>query len=99
MTPYAIRPHAQRPHNRTANKELLKHSIVDAYDGEAPHVFVTTSTGQVEVYPLGPEDVARLAKQFIAMVAHRIADREVGELAQKAVELAVIRLKKAGEDR
>lgn len=91
----SLRPHAKRPHNRTANPELRKHNIVDVGDEEeVPLIFVTTSESRVEVMPLGNAEIARLARQTIAMVARRIDDTALAEIAVKAVDLAVSRLRK-----
>jgi hypothetical protein len=100
MTFTQVRPHARRPHNRTANAELRRHTIVDGIEpGDAPHVYATTAMGEVQVYPLANEDIALLARQTIAMVARRIDDSALAELAVKAVDLAIGRLRKSREER
>lgn len=89
-----IRPYAGRPHNRTANPELRKHNIVDIEPDEPPHIYATTSAGEVEVLPLGNAEIGTMARQTIAMVARRIDDTALAELAVKAVDLAVSRLRR-----
>lgn len=63
--PLAERPFAQRPHNQTIHDELKLHRISwSGEHNEAPHVFVTTSKGVVEVKPLRDDELLSLFKQL-----------------------------------
>lgn len=74
--PLADRPFAQRPHNMTAHRELklfhLRWNDWDGSDGgQAPHLFVTTSRGEIEVKPLRDDELLALNKQIAAIVEAR----------------------------
>ena len=63
--PLAERPFAQRPHNQTIHDELkLFHIRWDGDHSHAPHMFVTTSRGDVEVKPMRDDEILTLFKQL-----------------------------------
>lgn len=69
MATAPLRPFAGRPHNETPHRELKGFRILTAgANFRTPHVFVTTSSGEVEVYPLSDKGLLELAKQVNGMV-------------------------------